>query len=159
MNDLMTLEEIAQVCRCSVRHARERLVRMEGFPARVPGRHRQFPLWPRQDVFAFVTRRPISGMPVKPIEYKVLPPAANLYRHFDADGRLLYVGISTASMRRLSEHRTDSAWFWSIATIKVERFDTIAQARLAETAAIKNERPLFNGTYSRVIVTAIKGEA
>jgi hypothetical protein len=159
MSDVITLEEIAQMHRCSLRHARERLVRIDGFPARIPGRHRQFPLWPRQEVLAFVTRRPEIATSVKPVKYKLLPPAVNLYRHFDVDGRLLYVGISTASMRRLSEHRTDSAWFWNIATIKVERFDTVAQARLAETAAIKSEGPLFNGTYSQVMVTTTTGEA
>ncbi len=155
----MNLDEIAEMYRCSVRHARERIVRTEGFPLRVAGLHRQFPLWPRADVLAFMLRTPASGETVKPTEYKVLPPAVNLYRHFDEAGRLLYVGISTASLRRLSEHRTNSEWFWSIATIKVERFDTVAQARLAETTAIKAERPLFNGTYSRVIVNAATEEA
>ena len=36
---------------------------------------------------------------------------AELYRHFDRLGELLYVGISISTMRRLAQHKTQSAWF------------------------------------------------
>lgn len=69
---------------------------------------------------------------------------ASLYRHFDADGRLLYVGISLSSIKRLAWHIKNSSWCEDIRTITIEPFPTKALARLAEAAAIKNENPLFN---------------
>jgi hypothetical protein len=51
----------------------------------------------------------------------------NLYRHFDKDGRLLYVGVSLNAINRLAEHRA-SHWFSEIATIKVETFEDRAAA-------------------------------
>jgi hypothetical protein len=47
-----------------------------------------------------------------------------LYRHFDAWGRLLYVGISLKSIQRLISHREESAWFKLICSIKIERWET-----------------------------------
>ena len=67
-----------------------------------------------------------------------------LYRHFDAEGRLLYVGISLNAFSRLMQHRRDSAWFRQIASITVEWFPTRGKAVDAERAAIQAERPLHN---------------
>lgn len=67
-----------------------------------------------------------------------------LYRHFDGDGRLLYVGISLAPFRRLSSHRHASHWSESIRNIAVEWFPDRAQALSAEFAAITTEKPLHN---------------
>jgi hypothetical protein len=41
-----------------------------------------------------------------------------LYRHFAADGSLLYVGISMCAINRLSQHEERSHWFDQIATVK-----------------------------------------
>ena len=68
----------------------------------------------------------------------------SLYRHFDADAVLLYVGISLSAVGRLSDHRHTSAWFPQIARVTVEQFPDRASAYEAETAAINNENPLFN---------------
>lgn len=70
--------------------------------------------------------------------------AEHLYRHFDADGKLLYVGISLSAIKRLGEHAANSHWYCSIRTVTIEHFDTREQAIAAETAAIKNERPAHN---------------
>lgn len=67
-----------------------------------------------------------------------------LYRHFDARGRLLYVGISTCTFVRFTQHRTRAQWFDDVVTVTIERYPTNAEAREAERMAIKNERPLFN---------------
>ena len=68
-----------------------------------------------------------------------------LYRHFDTDGKLLYVGISiNAAMSRLATHRTNSEWFDQIAAVSIERFDSKEKALGAERLAIKSERPAFN---------------
>lgn len=67
-----------------------------------------------------------------------------LYRHYDADGTLLYVGVSMTLLWRLTKHRKGSRWWRQVATIKVEHFDTRAAALAAELRAIKEERPKFN---------------
>lgn len=70
--------------------------------------------------------------------------STSLYRHFDKDGALLYVGISLSAIRRMGQHRMESRWFDRVATIKVEHFATREEARTAERAAIKSENPKFN---------------
>ena len=66
-----------------------------------------------------------------------------LYRHFDSDGRLLYVGISLSAIIRLAEHRA-SPWFDDIAHVEIEHRSTRKAALAAERAAIRNEKPLHN---------------
>jgi len=79
---------------------------------------------------------------------KILVPAAEaaqfLYRHFDRDGRLLYVGISSSALRRLDEHKGASHWFHEIANITISSFGTRAEVLLAERNAVQDERPLHN---------------
>lgn len=67
-----------------------------------------------------------------------------LYRHFDADGRLLYVGIAWCTTERLMGHKSGSHWFGQITRIEIERFPTRRGALDAETTAITNENPVFN---------------
>jgi len=55
---LMTLEDIAQAHRCSLRHARDVIVRTPGFPAEAPTSTPRNRLWVRAEVRAFITRRP-----------------------------------------------------------------------------------------------------
>jgi hypothetical protein len=66
-----------------------------------------------------------------------------LYRHFDGEGRLLYVGISLSAIIRLATHRA-SPWFDEIASVEIERYQTRKDALTAELAAIHNEKPLHN---------------
>lgn len=58
MNDLMTLDEIAQMHRCSMRHARDVLVKLAGFPEEAPTSTPRNRLWLRSEVRAFVNRKP-----------------------------------------------------------------------------------------------------
>jgi predicted GIY-YIG superfamily endonuclease len=67
-----------------------------------------------------------------------------LYRAFDATRRLLYVGISSNALRRLSQHRGRADWFCELAYLEVEWFETRDLALAAERTAIKAERPAFN---------------
>lgn len=68
----------------------------------------------------------------------------NLYRHFDADNQLLYVGISLSAVHRLTEHRNGSPWFRSIGSVTIETFPSRKEALAAEKEAIRNENPLYN---------------
>jgi len=57
MNDLMTLDDIAQMHRCSVRHTRDVLVRLPGFPDEAPTSTPRNRLWLRSEVRAYVHRK------------------------------------------------------------------------------------------------------
>lgn len=72
-----------------------------------------------------------------------------LYRHFDADGGLLYVGMSTNPTHRMSNHRTTAHWAERIARMDVEWYDTRPLATEAERIAITNELPMFNRMHTR----------
>lgn len=68
-----------------------------------------------------------------------------VYRHFDADGALLYVGMGWSSLARLMRgHRKQSHWFDQIARIEIERFPTREAAYKAEWDAIVKEKPRYN---------------
>lgn len=67
-----------------------------------------------------------------------------LYRHFDSEGKLLYVGISLNAVSRLAQHRLSAAWFMEIAKIEIEWHPSREAACDAEVAAIQTERPAHN---------------
>jgi len=58
MNDLMTLEDIASMNHCSMRHARDVLVKIPGFPEEAPTSTPRNRLWLRVEIRAFVHRKP-----------------------------------------------------------------------------------------------------
>lgn len=58
MNDLMTLEDIATMHKCSLRHARDVIVKLPGFPSVAPTSTPHNRLWLRSEVRAFVNRKP-----------------------------------------------------------------------------------------------------
>ncbi len=67
-----------------------------------------------------------------------------LYRHFDAEDRLLYVGISLSAVERLRQHVARSGWAADIARITVETHPDRETAMKAERRAVEQERPIFN---------------
>lgn len=66
-----------------------------------------------------------------------------LYRFFDADGRLLYVGITHRLNERLSAHKRQKPWE-HISKIALEHYESREEAMKAEAHAIKNEGPKWN---------------
>lgn len=80
------------------------------------------------------------------------PERTALYRLYDADDRLLYVGITTSPKTRFASHATYKHW-WP----QVDRKDvtwlagTWGQALTIEAAAIQNEKPQFNGKHNASI--------
>lgn len=58
MNDLLTLEDIAQMHHCSLRHARDVLVKLPGFPPEAPTSTPRNRLWLRSEVRSFINRKP-----------------------------------------------------------------------------------------------------
>ena len=67
-----------------------------------------------------------------------------LYRHFDATGILLYVGISFHPLVRTKQHSAVSWWTDQIANITIEYFPTRMEAMAAEAKAVQEENPLHN---------------
>mgnify|MGYP003346331237 CR=1 FL=1 len=74
-----------------------------------------------------------------------------LYRHFDKEDNLLYVGISFSSLLRLSQHKSLSSWYGQISRVTIENFENREQALEAETKAILNEKPKYNVQKSNVV--------
>lgn len=70
--------------------------------------------------------------------------AAAVYRHFDASGRLLYIGCSMDPARRFGVHRCVAPWARQVANITLEWFDSREEAEAAEAAAIARENPPHN---------------
>jgi hypothetical protein len=74
----------------------------------------------------------------------------DLYRYYDSDGNLLYLGISLNAAKRASEHRKDKQWWNEVATIQIEHLPTGDRARVLEIEAdlIKAEKPKYNVVHN-----------
>src|SRR4051812_38844246 len=67
-----------------------------------------------------------------------------LYRHYNADGQLLYVGISSNSVVRWFGHKTQAQWASQTVRIEIKRFPSRDAAMVAEQKAIADECPVHN---------------
>lgn len=76
-----------------------------------------------------------------------------LYRLFDENQELLYVGISMHVMARIHDHAKHKDWFSKVSTIKIERFNSRKEVEEAEKAAIKNEKPKHNVMHSDITIS------
>jgi predicted XRE-type DNA-binding protein len=72
-----------------------------------------------------------------------------VYRHYAADGSLLYVGLSANPTRRLSEHNSRSGRREEVARIDLDWFDSKDAAIAAEAQAIRELKPRDNVTGPR----------
>lgn len=79
-----------------------------------------------------------------------------LYRHFDAEGVLLYVGISRSAAARLASHE-QSNWDQQIARVDVQWFENRAAALRAERKAIATEKPRHNKSAGQRNETPLRG--
>lgn len=71
-----------------------------------------------------------------------------LYRIYDADGGLLYVGATTNPALRISEHSRRRPWWSTAATITMEHFASWETMIEAESNAIRTEGPKYNQLHS-----------
>jgi len=67
-----------------------------------------------------------------------------LYRFYDAEGSLLYVGITKFFEPRLKQHYKNAEWFFETVHVRLEHYQTRQEVELAETCAIQTERPKYN---------------
>ncbi|MEU1673383.1 GIY-YIG nuclease family protein [Streptomyces roseifaciens] len=67
-----------------------------------------------------------------------------LYRLFDANCKLLYVGISKDPMGRWREHVVANSWWRDVAEYSVTWYPTRVEARAAEKTALASENAKHN---------------
>ncbi|MFD3999887.1 hypothetical protein [Streptomyces rubiginosohelvolus] len=68
-----------------------------------------------------------------------------LYRLYDAEYDLLYIGISRSPTKRLKAHAHDKNWWHCVGYVDLTWFDSYPEAKRAENAAHLSERPPYNG--------------
>lgn len=68
----------------------------------------------------------------------------DLYRYFDAEHRLLYVGISFSALNRAIQHKSSAKWWSEQRTMTRETHPTRSAAEEAERRAIATEKPIHN---------------
>lgn len=90
-----------------------------------------------------------------------------VYRLYNADDQLLYVGCCHEWGVRISQHSRTQPWGDQIVKVTIEHHESAASAAAAEVAAIASERPLHNidhhperpkrasGELSRCILVAL----
>jgi Nuclease subunit of the excinuclease complex len=66
-----------------------------------------------------------------------------VYKHFDSDGRLLYVGCTKNFYARSAAHNR-SAWAMKVAGIEIIQFSDIKEAKRVERNLIDTLAPVFN---------------
>jgi len=67
-----------------------------------------------------------------------------LYRFYDQNDNLLYVGITKFFEPRLKQHYKNADWFFETAFVRLEHYSTRQDVELAESYAIKTENPRYN---------------
>lgn len=67
-----------------------------------------------------------------------------LYRFYDKDDQLLYVGITIDPGTRWGQHAKDKTWWTEVVRTTIEQFPTRADVLMAERVAIQTENPKYN---------------
>lgn len=67
-----------------------------------------------------------------------------VYRMYDADDRLLYVGVTCNTANRWQAHRRNSAWWKAVARKELTTYPDRSAALTAEREAIRAEKPVHN---------------
>ena len=68
----------------------------------------------------------------------------DLYRWYNKDGVLLYVGISFSALARAAQHKRNSQWFDDASYMTIEKCKNRQSALDREAEAIKLENPIWN---------------
>jgi hypothetical protein len=71
-----------------------------------------------------------------------------VYRLYDAEHTLLYIGCTADIEGRMYALACGKAWFPAVEYLRVQRFPDRKTARAVETAAISNELPQHNGSHN-----------
>ena len=79
-----------------------------------------------------------------PEELEFEDDAAALYRLYDAEGALLYIGVTDAPAERMVRHAKTQPWWHTVARKTMVWYPARADADEAETEAIQSEHPKYN---------------
>jgi len=73
-----------------------------------------------------------------------------LYRFWDKNNTLLYIGISNNFLGRIRQHTHTADWFQQAHNVTIEHYNSRAEVEQAEVKAIKAELPLYNKTHNPI---------
>ncbi|MFJ6559937.1 GIY-YIG nuclease family protein [Streptomyces sp. NPDC091412] len=76
------------------------------------------------------------------------PERTALYRLYDAEDRLLYVGITTNPKVRWRAHARDKRWWPEVARKTIEWFETRKSAERVEKIEVEEESPVYNRNFN-----------
>jgi predicted GIY-YIG superfamily endonuclease len=79
--------------------------------------------------------------------------ATALYRFYNGDDVLLYVGITNDLDTRIRQHTSGKPWWPAVQRRSVEWFESRVEAEGAEIVAIKTEYPLHNVFHAANFLT------
>jgi predicted GIY-YIG superfamily endonuclease len=71
-----------------------------------------------------------------------------LYRFYDSNDCLLYIGITNDLGRRLSSHARGQPWWHKVTRATVQRFNDRDQLAASEVDAIRSEQPKYNSAHA-----------
>lgn len=87
-----------------------------------------------------------------------MPDIVTVYRYYNEDGDLLYVGRSNNFIARMGQHRIDKSWFLDIDSAKFEHYVGLEAAISQESKAIHNENPIHNIQIPKTSKTRIRAK-
>lgn len=73
-----------------------------------------------------------------------IPVPTTLYRLYDADDVLLYVGVTYNPKARFTQHRDTKSWWPQVARTEFQWFPSRSEAEAAERELIEAEAPPHN---------------
>ncbi len=80
------------------------------------------------------------------VDFPVGFKGTTVYRAYDAEGRLLYVGISDTFYARMGQHQASSPWWKHAVRLETEQFATRSKAMVEEARLIRTLAPAYNTT-------------
>ncbi len=72
-----------------------------------------------------------------------------VYKLFDGDRRLLYVGITSRGPQRLVEHHRKKPWFPLVESVVFEKYETRSESAHREEDLIKRFHPIHNIMHNK----------
>lgn len=93
--------------------------------------------------------RHFTGVPIKNLKKHCTGHV--IYRFFDRNGTLLYVGVTKSLEKRCMGH-SRRPWWWDVYFISVDNmFQTRAEAESMEAQAISREHPVHNIAHNSTL--------
>lgn len=98
---------------------------------------------------------PRKGMDSAPLERGAAPTA--LYRLYNREDRLVYVGVTYQLEKRLYQHARDKPWWPEVARQEVDWHEHRRLALAEETRLIELYDPPYNGAHARKSLKEMNG--